>query len=125
MTEIDLKRDELVVEVACGNGQFTRRMAELGARVVASDGASRMVANARTRSVDHADRIEFNVIDVTDGDALVSLGERRFDAAVCSMALFDIADIEPLIQSLSRLLKVGGRFVFTVLHPCFNSVPDL
>ena len=27
---LDLKRDELVVEVACGNGQFTRRMAEAG-----------------------------------------------------------------------------------------------
>jgi 2-polyprenyl-3-methyl-5-hydroxy-6-metoxy-1,4-benzoquinol methylase len=122
---LDLKRDELVVEVACGNGQFTRRMAELGARVVASDGASRMIENARARSAEYADRIEFSVIDVTDAGALMSLGERRFDAAVCTMALFDIADIEPLVKSLSRLLKVGGRFVFTVLHPCFNSVPDL
>ncbi len=122
---LDLKRDELVVEVACGNGQFTRRMADLGARVIASDGASRMVDNARARSVEYADQIEFSVIDVTDTNALTSLGERRFDAAVCTMALFDIADIEPLVKSLSRMLKVGGRFVFTVLHPCFNSIPDL
>ena len=122
---LDLKRDELVVEVACGNGQFTRRMAELGAKVVASDGVSRMVENAKARSVEHADRVEFSVIDVTDTDTLVALGERRFDAAVCTMALFDIADIEPLVKSLSRMLKVGGRFVFTILHPCFNSIPDL
>jgi 2-polyprenyl-3-methyl-5-hydroxy-6-metoxy-1,4-benzoquinol methylase len=34
---LDLKRDERVLEIACGNGAFARRMAALGARVVASD----------------------------------------------------------------------------------------
>jgi hypothetical protein len=37
------------------------------------------------------------------------------------MALMDMAAIEPLISALSQLLKAGGRFVFSVLHPCFNS----
>lgn len=50
----------------------------------------------------------------------MALGEGRFDAAVCSMALMDMADIRPLASALPRLLKPGGRFVFTVPHPCFN-----
>ena len=120
-----LEQDDLVLEIACGNGQFTRRMAQLGARVVASDGAERMIANARASTTENADRIEFSVLDATDVEALMALGERRFDAAVCTMALFDIADVEPLIACLSRLLKTGGRFVFSLLHPCFNSIPDL
>jgi hypothetical protein len=37
------------------------------------------------------------------------------------MALMDIADIDPLMSGLSGLLKPGGRFVFSVLHPCFNN----
>jgi hypothetical protein len=37
------------------------------------------------------------------------------------MALMDMAAVEPLISALSQLLKVGGRFVFSLLHPCFNS----
>ena len=37
------------------------------------------------------------------------------------MALFDMADIEPLIKSIPQLLKNGGKFVFSLLHPCFNS----
>jgi hypothetical protein len=37
------------------------------------------------------------------------------------MALFDMAEITPLMQALARLLRPGGRFVFSVLHPCFNS----
>jgi hypothetical protein len=36
------------------------------------------------------------------------------------MALFDMADIQPLMRALARLLRPGGRFVFSVLHPCFN-----
>ena len=37
------------------------------------------------------------------------------------MALFDMAEIGPLVRALPRLLRPGGRFVFSVLHPCFNS----
>jgi hypothetical protein len=36
------------------------------------------------------------------------------------MALMDMANIEPLAAELPRLLSQDGRFVFCVLHPCFN-----
>ena len=52
---------------------------------------------------------------------LLTLGERRFDAAVCTMGIMDIAAIDPLFAALSRLLKPGGHFVFSVMHPCFNN----
>jgi SAM-dependent methyltransferase len=50
-----------------------------------------------------------------------SLGEGRFDAAVCNMALMDMPAIDPLMRALRRLLKPKGRFVFSVQHPAFNS----
>jgi hypothetical protein len=37
------------------------------------------------------------------------------------MALFDMADIAPVMRALRRLLRLGGRFVFSVIHPCFNN----
>lgn len=37
------------------------------------------------------------------------------------MALFDMADIEPLFRVLPRLLKPGGIFVFSLMHPAFNN----
>ena len=51
----------------------------------------------------------------------MTLGERRFDAALCAMALFDMSTIDPLITTLAKLLKQDGRFVFSVIHPCFES----
>jgi SAM-dependent methyltransferase len=118
---LDLEPDELVLEIACGNGAFARQMARLGARVVATDFSEVFVERARARSTEHADRIEYHVIDATDEAQLASLGERRFDAAVTNMAIQDMAAIQPLASALGRLLKRGGRFVFTLSHPCFNT----
>ena len=117
---LDISAGETVLEAACGAGIFARRMAELGASVVAFDASAAFLELARKRTAEHADRIELRRIDATDEAQLLALGERRFDAAVCNMALMDMVDIGPLASALSRLLKPGGRFVFTVPHPCFN-----
>ena len=117
---LDLRPGEQVLDIACGNGSFSRRMAQLGAQVVAFDFSENFIQRARQRTAEHADRIEYRVIDATNERQLMALGERRFDAAVSTMALMDMPEIEPLVGALSKLLKPGGRFVFSVMHPCFN-----
>ncbi len=116
-----LRPGDVCLDIACGNGAFSRRMAHLGAQVIAFDFSERFLARAKARTTEHADRIDYRLIDATDESQLLTLGERRFDAAVCTMALHDMAAIEPLMSALRRLLKPGGRFVFSVLHPCFNN----
>jgi 2-polyprenyl-3-methyl-5-hydroxy-6-metoxy-1,4-benzoquinol methylase len=118
---LGLSRGETVLEVACGNGNFARRMAKAGAKVVASDFSETFIDLARARTVEDADLIDYRVLDATDSGQLLALGEERFDAAVCTMALFDMSAIEPLVASLAKLLKRHGRFVFSIIHPCFES----
>ncbi len=117
---LEIRPGERVLDIACGNGLSSRRLAALGAQVVAFDFSEAMIAFARERTTQHAERIDYRVLDATDEAALLSVGEGQFDAAICNMALFDMADIEPLMSALVRLLRPGGRFVFSVLHPCFN-----
>ena len=114
---------ETVLDVACGNGVFSRRLAELGARVVAVDFSEKFVelARARTEKAGYGDAVEYLVADATDEKRMLGLGEERFDAVVCNMALMDMPVIDPLIRALRRLLKPNGRFVFSVQHPAFNS----
>jgi 2-polyprenyl-3-methyl-5-hydroxy-6-metoxy-1,4-benzoquinol methylase len=111
---------EQVLDVACGNGLTSRRMATLGAQVTAFDFSAGMIEHARRRSSEQQ-AINYHVIDATDEAALLRLGEGRFDAALAAMALFDMAEIGPLFRALARLLKPGGRFVFSMMHPCFNN----
>ena len=109
-----------ILDIATGNGLTARKMADLGASVVAFDFSSQMIGLARTKP-NPGSRISYHVVDSTEDKALLSLGEGVFDSALCNMALFDMADIEPLFRLLPKLLKPGGAFVFTICHPAFNN----
>jgi SAM-dependent methyltransferase len=111
---------DAILDAACGAGRFARRMAELGARVVAFDSSAVFIARARERTSSNA-AIEYHVVDAANPEAVVSLGSSRFTKAVCTMALMDIPEIGPLFAALSRMLPPDGTFVFSVTHPCFHS----
>ncbi len=117
---LQVQAGEVVLDVACGNGVFSRRLAQLGAHVVATDFSPTFLERAKARATEHMDRIEYVLADATDEAQLLALGEQRFDAAVCNMALQDMTVIEPLLHALTRLLKPCGRFVFSAPHPAFN-----
>jgi len=115
---LELRPGERVLEIACGNGEFARRMAELGGSVLATDFSEGMLERARARGGD----VEYRRVDATDEDALLALGEPgSFDAVVSNMAIMDMSSIEPMAAAVARLMRPGGRFVFSTLHPAFNS----
>lgn len=109
-----------VLDAACGNGMYARRLAQLGADVVAFDFAPNLIARAEAYPPPVQGAIDYRVLDATDEDALRALGEGTFDAVSCQMALMDMPVIEPLMRAVSALLKPGGRFVFSLVHPAFN-----
>lgn len=107
-----------LLDVACGNGVTSRRLAHAGARVTAFDFSPPMIDLAKKRS---GTDIDYRILDATNSEALLNLGAEAFDGALCNMALMDMADIHPLMNALASLLRPSGRFVFSVLHPCFNN----
>lgn len=117
---LQLQPGEMVLDIACGNGVSSRRLARQGARVTACDFSPRFVEIARGRDTGSSNPIDYRVVDATDEAQMLALGERHFDAAICNMAIMDMATIEPLASAMSKLLKPDGRFVFSVMHPCFN-----
>jgi SAM-dependent methyltransferase len=116
---LDLRPGERILDAATGNGLFARRLAALGASVVGFDFSEAMLEHARARAAE-GDPIEYRHVDATDEEAVAALGDHAFDGALSNMALMDIADIAPLYRGLARVLRPGGRFVFSVPHPAFN-----
>jgi 2-polyprenyl-3-methyl-5-hydroxy-6-metoxy-1,4-benzoquinol methylase len=110
---------ERLLDVACGNGVTSRRLANVKASVTAFDFSEAMIHLARKRS-GKAD-IDYRVIDATNRENLLQLGAASFDGALCNMALMDMAEIDTLMNALTLLLRMNGRFVFSVVHPCFNN----
>lgn len=118
---LQVKPGERVLDIACGNGVFTRRLAQLGALVTGVDFSPVFLEHARARKTAWDERITYKEVDATDESALLALGEGTFNAIVCNMAIMDMAEIGPLVRASRRLLAPGGRFVFSVQHPSFNS----
>lgn len=98
-----------VLDLACGEGFYTRRIRRRGARrVIGVDVSPAMIELARRQQEGPAD-IEYVVRDVQD---LPTLGP--FDL-VCAAYLLhyarDIAELQRMCRSIARQLPPGGRFV--------------
>src|SRR5437764_5864681 len=74
---LNLQPGETVLEIACGNGVFSRRMAELDVSVVATDFSEQLLEYARARTTEHADRITYALVNATREEQIVVLGKQH------------------------------------------------
>jgi len=111
-----------VLDVACGHGRTTRELARRGANVVGIDISGNLLATARQIEHDEPLGIRYIHSDVTISGVLEAAA---FDLATCSFGLSDIDDLDGALAAIASALRPGGRFVFSVLHPCFAGGPDI
>ncbi len=70
---LKVKDKQTILDIGCGNGNFSRRLAELGAHVVAFDYSEQMVESAKNRSENYLNQIDYRVVDATNYDELFRL----------------------------------------------------
>lgn len=118
-------KDDLILDAACGNGNYSAYLSQKGVKVVAFDYSSNLISLAKKRWEKHLDNIEFNIADATDEESILKLKkDKPFTKAVSNMAVMDIADIRPLFKALGKLLAKDGIFVFATQHPCFVTLTE-
>ncbi len=105
-----------VLDLACGHGAMTRLLAGWGATVTGTDIAARLLEIARRREVGASCGIAY-VRD--DAQTLATFADRTFDGATCRLALMDIPDLAATFRAVTRVLRPGGWFAFSLVHPCF------
>ena len=115
-------RGSRVLDLACGHGRISRELARRGGEVVGLDVSKQLLKRATAR--ESADGFGITYIHGDAASPSVLLGE-VFDAIVCSFGLSDIDDLEGAIATVARLLNPHGRFVFSMLHPCFGGGQDV
>jgi ubiquinone/menaquinone biosynthesis C-methylase UbiE len=110
-----------ICDLACGQGRLARHLADLGAHVVGIDLSAKLLEIARRHEETEPRGIEFLHADAQSLDGVV---DGSFDGVVCFQALMDIPDLAPTLQSVARILRPDGWFVFSVIHPCYNPPPS-
>jgi trans-aconitate methyltransferase len=97
---LDPRPGEHILDLGCGEGSLTEKIAAFGASVVGIDSSDDMIAAARTRGVDarliDAERLAFDA---------------EFDAVFSNAALHWVRDHDAMLAGVHRALKPGGRFV--------------
>jgi SAM-dependent methyltransferase len=91
---------ERILDLGCGDGYLTAKLAALGCDVLGVDSSAAQVEAARGRG------IKANVRDALDLDY-----ETEFDAVFSNATLHWIKDADRAITNVFRALKPGGRFV--------------
>ena len=92
---------ESILDLGCGDGQLTSRLAATGATVRGFDASPQMAVAARSRG-----------IEVDEGTAeQLPYPDQSFDAVFSNAALHWMRDQDGVLTQASRVLKRGGRFV--------------
>ncbi len=91
---------ERILDLGCGDGVLTAKIAAAGATVVAVDAAPDMVAAAKAKGLDAR---------VVPGQQLAF--DREFDAVFSNAALHWMRPPEAVLAGVARALKPGARFV--------------
>jgi trans-aconitate methyltransferase len=93
---------ERILDLGCGTGHLTARIAELGAEVVGIDSSPEMIEEARRLFPD----IRFEVADARDFGF-----DQPFDAVFSNAVLHWVKPPEQAVACVARALGPGGRFV--------------
>ena len=105
-------RGEKVLDLGCGFGWYTHYFGSIGGSAVGVDGAKAMIDIARQRYPEAS----FSVHDITRP---LPFGPCSFDIVFCNQVMMDIEDIGSILSECGRVLKGGGIFCFSIVHPAF------
>ncbi len=92
--------DEDILDLGCGDGALTEKLAATGARVIGVDASPQQIAAARNRG-----------LDARVLDAAQLPFRNAFDAVFSNAALHWVRDADAVIAGVARALRRGGRFV--------------
>jgi 2-polyprenyl-3-methyl-5-hydroxy-6-metoxy-1,4-benzoquinol methylase len=107
-----------ILDLGCGEGGYSRKMAQRGATVIGVDCAEKAIEYCEARAAEEQLGITYRVRNSCD---LYDIADETFDIVLASMMLMDCEDFEGTIKEIERVLKPAGKLFASVCHPCFHS----
>lgn len=113
---LNIKKGESVLDIACGQGFFSREIAKAGGEVTGVDIAPDLIKFAKEKAGPNEDYL------VIPGDRLAeNIPAGKFDKAIIILAIQNIENLNGVILQAHRALKVGGKLFLVLNHPAFRN----
>lgn len=107
------------VELGCGGAQFGIALAQQGANVTGVDISEEQLSYAQGLAEEHDVDVNFIHNSVTD---LSDISGGTFDLAVSAFAFQWVEDLGACFSEAARVLRDGGKLVFSVDHPYYKII---
>jgi ubiquinone/menaquinone biosynthesis C-methylase UbiE len=111
---LNLKSEDTLVDLACGQGVLARKVPKLK-KYLGLDLAKELIKEAKDRNREN--NHEFLVCDLSN---ILREREEKFDKAAIILALQNIEQAGNVLKNATNYLKKGGQLVIVLNHPCFR-----
>ena len=111
---LDIKKGMTLLDIACGQGLFSRVFADMGARVMGGDAAEALIHIAKAKK---GSAIEYHV---APADNIPFVKDKAIDAVTIILSLQNIENIQGVFKEATRVLKPAGRLLMVLNHPAFR-----
>lgn len=110
-----------VLDIACGHGRVARELARRGGRVTGVDLSHALID--RARETECAEVLGITYV-ATDAAGWMDAHPASFDVVTCNFGLSDVDDLPGVTDGVAAVLRPGGVFIASILHPCFPGWED-
>jgi len=105
------------LDIGCGEGTNTRRVAALGARMTAVDISEAFLRYAREAEAEDPLGVDYRRASAVD----LPFPDGALDFCTSFMCLMDLPEQDAAIAEAARVLRPGGFLQFSICHPCFHT----
>lgn len=110
-----------LLDAGCGEGFFTRQLAPFFKNVIGVGSSQEMIALAEQQK--NAENLSYFVSDLCQ----INLPNETVGVVVAVSSLHylkNVVESEKAFREFHRILESKGKLLFSVVHPCFNTLPD-
>jgi ubiquinone/menaquinone biosynthesis C-methylase UbiE len=113
---LEIKKGEKILDIACGQGFFSREIAGLGGEVTGADIAPELIKFAKEKAGPNEEYL------VIPGDRLAeNIPAGKFDKAIIILAIQNIENLNGVLMQTARALKKDGKLFIVLNHPAFRN----
>lgn len=109
LKHLDIKPDDIILDIGCGGGMNVKRMAEKAKKVY---GVDYSIVSVELSSEVNEDLIKNGIVEIVEGNVQsLPFEDDTFDIVTAFETVYFWPDIEKCFGEVKRVLKPGGTFL--------------